>query len=280
MASAGLSKEQASIAWQPFLSWVAQQGSSYSVGTPEIGSNPAQSYWDVEATYRSGSRVIKMDDRAGASPVHAWWTGDEEQVGAFLYGYDSLWLPKSLLEKEAQSRWRNALFEASRYMETRLDFNKGLSGGTPDAIARSSDTATNPKVLNAFALCLIAHRRRVALSGIAAGPRPERGRKRRPGRRPRHRHHARHRAGCWLLCVGKQLFQSQLAGRILGRKPCTPGLPLRRNTIPTGFSLCIMASAARLGAMTASRGEDDGLKAPRHLRSLIYGLPLRYMRPV
>jgi hypothetical protein len=156
MASAGLSKEQASIAWQPFLSWVAQQGSSYSVGTPEIGSNPAQSYWDVEATYRSGSRVIKMDDRAGASPVHAWWTGDEEQVGAFLYGYDSLWLPKSLLEKEAQSRLANALFEASRYMETRLDFNKGLSGGTPDAIARSSDTATNPKVLNAFALCLIA----------------------------------------------------------------------------------------------------------------------------
>jgi hypothetical protein len=156
MASAGLSKEQASIAWQPFLSWVAQQGSSYSVGTPEIGSNPAQSYWDVEATYRSGSRVIKMDDRAGASPLHAWWTGDEEQVGAFLYGYDSLWLPKSLLEKEAQSRLANALFEASRYMETRLDFNKGLSGGTPDAIARSSDTATNPKVLNAFALCLIA----------------------------------------------------------------------------------------------------------------------------
>jgi FAD/FMN-containing dehydrogenase len=156
MASAGLSKEQARAIWQPFLSWIAQQGARYSAGTPEIGSNPAQSYWDVEAMRKSGSRVIKTDDRAGASPVHAWWTGDEEQVGAFLFGYDSLWLPKSLLEKEAQPRLANALFEASRHMETRLDFNKGLSGGTPDAIARSRDTATNPKVLDAFALCLIA----------------------------------------------------------------------------------------------------------------------------
>jgi FAD/FMN-containing dehydrogenase len=156
MASAGLGPEQARAVWQPFLSWVAQQGARYSAGTAEIGSNPARRYWDVEAMHRSGSHVIKMDDRAGANPVHAWWTGDGEQVGAFLYGYDSLWLPKSLLEKENRSKLADALFEASRHMETRLDFNKGLSGGEPDAITRSRDTATNPKVLNAFALCLIA----------------------------------------------------------------------------------------------------------------------------
>ncbi|HEX4106127.1 MAG TPA: FAD-binding oxidoreductase [Rhizomicrobium sp.] len=156
MASAGLSKEQARAIWQPFLTWVAQQGSRYSAGVPEIGSNPAQSYWDVEAMHKSGSQVIKVDDRVGASPVHAWWTGDEEQVGAFLYGYDSLWMPKSLLEKENQSKLADALFEASRHMETRLDFNKGLSGGESDALARSRDTATNPQVLDAFALCLVA----------------------------------------------------------------------------------------------------------------------------
>ena len=38
----------------------------------------------------------------------------------------------------------------------------------PDAIARSRDTATNPKVLDAFCLGHHRHRRRAALSGPAA----------------------------------------------------------------------------------------------------------------
>ena len=156
MASAGLSVGEARAIWQPFLSWVAQQGSRYSADAAEIDSNPARSYWNVEAMYQSGSRVIKMDDRDGASPVHAWWTGDEEQVGAFLFGYDSLWLPQSLLTPEARPRLAEALFEASRETETRLDFNKGLAGGAPDAIARARDTATNPQVRDAFALALVA----------------------------------------------------------------------------------------------------------------------------
>jgi FAD/FMN-containing dehydrogenase len=156
MSSAGLSGEQGRAVWQPFLSWVAQRGSRYSLGTPHIGGYPAPDYWDVEAMRKSGAAGIKMDDRAGANPIHAWWTGDEGQVGAFIYGYDSLWLPQSLLVPEAQAKLANALFEASRHMETRLDFNKGLAGGAPDAIARSRETATNPKVLDAFCLALIA----------------------------------------------------------------------------------------------------------------------------
>lgn len=155
MSSAGLSSEQGRAIWQPFLAWMTQQGSRYSF-TPHIGGYPARSYWDVEAMRKSGSKGIKVDDRPGANPVHAWWTGDEGQVGAFLYGYDSLWMPRSLLGPEAQPKLANALFEASRHMETRLDFNKGLAGGTPDALARSRDTATHPQVLDAFALALIA----------------------------------------------------------------------------------------------------------------------------
>lgn len=155
MSSAGLGSEQAQAIWQPFLSWMAGQGSRYSF-TPRIGSDSARSYWDVEAMRKSGSDGIKLDDRPGANPVHAWWTGDEDQVGAFLYGYDSLWLPQSLLAPEAQPKLADALFQASRHMETRLDFNKGLAGGAPDALARSRDTATNPQVIDAFALAIIA----------------------------------------------------------------------------------------------------------------------------
>jgi len=155
MSSAGLSGEQARAIWQPFLSWLAGQGSRYAF-TPHIGSDSARSYWDVEAMRKAGSDGIRLDDRAEANPVHAWWTGDSDQVGAFIYGYDSLWMPRSLLTPQAQPKLANALFEASRHMETRLDFNKGLAGGAPEAIARTRDTAMNPQVTDAFALCLIA----------------------------------------------------------------------------------------------------------------------------
>lgn len=157
MSSAGLSGAQTRTVWQPFLSWLAQQGPRYSFEyAPHFGSGRAQSYWDIAEMRKEGSNGIKSDDRPGANPVHAWWTGDQDQVGAFIYGYDSLWLPQSLLTPEARPKLANALFEASREMETRLDFNKGLAGGTADAIARSRDTATNPQVADAFALALIA----------------------------------------------------------------------------------------------------------------------------
>ena len=156
MASAGLSTEEARQVWQPFLSWVSAQGAPFSMNAPLISSNAAYSQWDVAAMRRSGSRAIMLDDRPGANPVHAWWTGDEEQVGAFLYGYDLLWLPQSLLAPASHPVLAKALFDASRHMPIRLHFNKGLAGGEPDAIARSRETATNPKVLDAFCLAIIA----------------------------------------------------------------------------------------------------------------------------
>jgi len=48
------------------------------------------------------------------------------------------------------------LFDASRHMAIRLHFNKGLAGGMPDAIARSHDTAMNPRAMDAFCLAIIA----------------------------------------------------------------------------------------------------------------------------
>lgn len=154
MVSQGLSTEEARAIWKPFLDWIAQDP-AFSA-TPQISTDNAFSYWDVQAMRRSGSHVVMFDDRPGADPAHGWWNGDEEQVGMFLYGYDSLWLPKSLLEPGARSRLVDSLVEASRRMIIRLHFNKGLAGGTPEAIAAARDTATNPKVMEAFCLAIIA----------------------------------------------------------------------------------------------------------------------------
>ena len=150
----GLTTEEAHAIWKPFLDWVANDG-AFSA-TPHISTDNAFSYWDVQAMRRSGSHAVMFDDRPGADPAHGWWNGDEEQVGMFLYGYDSLWLPQALLESGSRSRLSDALFEASRRMIIRLHFNKGLGGGTPEAIAAAQDTATNPNVLKAFCLAIIA----------------------------------------------------------------------------------------------------------------------------
>ena len=48
-----------------------------------------------------------------------------------------------------------ALFSGSRHKNIELHFNKGLAGGSSEAIAATRDTATNPAVLSAFALAIV-----------------------------------------------------------------------------------------------------------------------------
>ena len=96
------------------------------------------------------------DERPGVPNYHGWWKGDQGQVGAFLYGYDSLWLPVSLLDSAQRPKLVDALFAGSRHKEVKLHFNKGLAGAPAQAIAATRETATNPAVCEAFALAIIA----------------------------------------------------------------------------------------------------------------------------
>jgi FAD/FMN-containing dehydrogenase len=73
-----------------------------------------------------------------------------------LYGFESQWLPASLLEDNSQERLAHALFAASRHWDVELHFNKGLAGASADAIAGARETATNPMVIEAFTLAIIA----------------------------------------------------------------------------------------------------------------------------
>ncbi len=91
---------------------------------------------------------------------------DAGQVAWFIWGYESLWLPASLLENNAQERLSDALFACSRYSRVELHFNKGLAGSPPDAIAEAKDTAMNPAVLTAFALAIAANGQGPAYPGI------------------------------------------------------------------------------------------------------------------
>ncbi len=165
MASQGLDRQSAQALWKPFFDWIRASPDDYAV-TDELGASAheARHFWDTE-----GNPSMILDSRAGAPQYHGWWKGDQGQVGAFLNGYDSLWLPARLLHEDQGKRLCDALFAASRYKSIGLHINKGLAGATPEAIAATSDTATNPAVTEAFALAIIADGQKSAYPGEPGG---------------------------------------------------------------------------------------------------------------
>ena len=165
MVQQGLSREEARSVWKPFFEWI-HSSADYTV-TDELGASghKAQSWWEIQ-----GNPSMIPDKRPGASTDHGWWEGDQDQVGAFIHGYESLWLPASLLEKRQRGRLVEALFAASRHKDVQLHINKGLAFATPEAIKASLDTAMNPAVVEAFTLALIADGEGPAYPGMKRPP--------------------------------------------------------------------------------------------------------------
>jgi FAD/FMN-containing dehydrogenase len=167
MVSQGLDKAQLERVWQPFSGWVQASPADFSFVDPlsfgVIGQS--RSWWDLGV-----NPAIVRDTREGAPQDRGWWRGDRDQVGAFLHGFESLWLPASLLQDAQQSRLADALFAASRHKLVQLHINKGLAGAPPAALAAVRDTATNPAVLDAFALVIIAGGERPTYPGLARPP--------------------------------------------------------------------------------------------------------------
>jgi FAD/FMN-containing dehydrogenase len=168
MVHLGLETEESRKIWQPFLDWLASSSGAYTIESePLIGSMPLRHWWDVDWRKQHHHDVFRTDSRAGASPNNVWWNGDDGQVGWVVWGFESLWLPASLLANDSQEKLANGLFAASRFTGLELHFNKGLAGAPADAIAAARDTATNPAVCDAFALAIIADGQGPAYPGIA-----------------------------------------------------------------------------------------------------------------
>ncbi|MCI0607407.1 FAD-binding oxidoreductase [bacterium] len=143
--------------WQPFAEWVKKEQDSLTI-LEEIDSSTIEmrSLWDVPARRKRGSNAMVYDTRPGAPETHGWWRGDQEQVGVFIHGYESLWMPESLLGSDTQPKFVDALLAAGRHNVIELHFNKGLAGATTEVLAAARNTATNPVVLQSFALAITA----------------------------------------------------------------------------------------------------------------------------
>ena len=167
MVSQGLDKQQAETVWQPFLDWVHGSPQDFiHAQAPVIGSMAACNWWDANYRRNNLPNTVRSDGRAGAPETHFWWAGNQNEVGIFWHGYQSIWLPATLLQMDGQQRLADALFAASRNWSVYMQFNKGLAGAAPEAVAAAKDTAMNPAVLDAFALAIIAGGRPATYPGI------------------------------------------------------------------------------------------------------------------
>jgi FAD/FMN-containing dehydrogenase len=151
MACEGLDSAQVAENWRPFFDWVKARPQDFTVTSPLWSdARDARSQWDPSNPW------LKHDPRDGVPKHHVWNRGNEGECGAFLYGYDSLWLPASLLDKSRQKQLTAALFAASRHEMVRFHIGKGMAGAPPEVLADVSHTATNPALLDAFTLAIVA----------------------------------------------------------------------------------------------------------------------------
>jgi FAD/FMN-containing dehydrogenase len=166
MVFQGLAQQEAERIWAPFLDWV-RADSSYSFSREvRVLGLPARHFWDADFLKKNAPGFTIADARREANDRHFLWSGDQGEVGQFLYGYQSAWLPDSLLDESRRPVLVDALFAGSQVWQIALHFNKGLAGAPADEITAARDTATNPQVLNAFALAICASEGRPAYPGL------------------------------------------------------------------------------------------------------------------
>ena len=129
------------------------------------GAGAARHWWDVGAQRIHDPRLASR-----RAEDHGWWQGDQDQVGTFLHGYDSLWLPASLLRPSSGNDWQTRCSPRAATKRQSCISTRDWRARQWRPIAAAKDTATNPAVTEAFALAIIADGEMPAYPGLARPP--------------------------------------------------------------------------------------------------------------
>ncbi len=118
----------------------------------------------TSGTRRSCAKIAGLrccaDDRPGAPPSNVFWAGNQGEAGQFLHGYQSAWLPASLLQQEQQARLADALFASSAALAHVAAFQQGARRRAGRRRRRGARHRDQPR--GARCLCARDHRRRRA----------------------------------------------------------------------------------------------------------------------
>ena len=167
MVFQGLDRSDAQVVWQPFIDEVEAAPRDFSItfSPLSIVTTSARDFWSP-TLFKQLFGFISKDDRPGAPPGNVFWPGDQAQAGQVLHGYQSAWLPASLLSADHRQAFCDALFAATRHWGISLHVNKGLAGAPANVVAAARDTAMNPAVLDAFALAICGASEKPAYPGV------------------------------------------------------------------------------------------------------------------
>jgi FAD/FMN-containing dehydrogenase len=159
----GVDRQEVEALWRPFFDWLAGDPANFKIVSPaQVMTVPARHYWDPQQR----PDALLADFRTAAPASNVFWAGNLEEAGMVLHGYQSAWIPVSLLKTDQQRKLVDSLFEAARHWEVVLHVNKGLAGAATETIDAARNTAMNPAVLDAFALLICAAAEPPAYPGI------------------------------------------------------------------------------------------------------------------
>ena len=184
MVFQGLEQAEAEPQWRKFSDWIAASPGDFQILSPlRVAALPARDWWNAEyLRARENKENVhsggSFDDRPGA-PTNNYWFGEQNtELGVFIHGFQSLWMPAELLNADRQASLAEALFAATRHWDVAFHFNKGLAGAHEEDVAAARNTVMNPAVLTAFALTIIAGGDPGAYADLVTGaPDPEKARK-------------------------------------------------------------------------------------------------------
>jgi hypothetical protein len=163
----GLTKDEARAAWKPLIDFADANAADYEGQMSlAVAAVWARYLWNGWLYRLVAPWAVNFDHRPSGAWSDFWWAGGSNEVGAFWHAYTSAWMPASLLEPENRPRLVEAWFAASR--QVTFHFNKGLAGAPAAAIEAARSTATNPDMLDAFALAIIASQGPPAFTGFPA----------------------------------------------------------------------------------------------------------------
>ena len=221
MTFQGLDEQQAEAVWQPLL-----RLGEVAAGGFLVSARAANHRRPGAASLGSG---LPQGQRAAGDPVgrpagrvagQRVLVGQSGEAGHVLYGFQSVWLPASLLEASRQQASPIRYLPPPSFDPIELHFQKGLAGASDEVIAATRRHRDQPR----RARCLRArdHCQR-GPAGLSRACRPRARRRRRAqGMPPRSITRCATlkmlAPECGLLCRGKQLLRAALAGRLLGRQ--------------------------------------------------------------
>ncbi|MGA7813686.1 FAD-dependent oxidoreductase [Caballeronia sp.] len=167
MVFQGLSRSEAQAIWRPFMDTLDGAPDDFKVefSPLKIVAVPARTFW-APTMFKKVLGFISTDDRPGAPKDNVFWPGNRGEAGQVLHGYESAWLPASLLQDDRRQTLAATMFAASRQWSVSLHLNKGLAGAPAEVVAAARDTAINPAALDAFALLISGAEESPAYPGI------------------------------------------------------------------------------------------------------------------